>query len=305
MNQSSSHLKSELPYPDNKRVGILAAWGRYPVIVAEKLKQAGYQTFCAAAKDHADPILKDICDEFCWVGLGRFGKSIRFFQRHQVHHATMAGKIHKVNLYQPWMLLKHLPDWQTLCLFFPHFISMKKDRKDDTLLGAIVNGFAKKQIYFQPATNYAPELLVKAGTLTKRQPTTSQMKDVEFGWKIAKEMGRLDIGQSVIIKKQTVMAVEAIEGTDECIRRAAALCRGSEFTVVKVAKPQQDMRFDVPTIGLQTLEVMKQAGGSVLAIQADQTIVLDEPEVIQFANKNKISIVAIPDSNSAELKATA
>ena len=136
----------------------------------------------------------------------------------------------------------------------------------------------REGIRFAPPTDYAPELLVKAGQLTRRGPTAWQQKDIEFGWQMAKEMGRLDIGQSVAVKDQAVLAVEAVEGTDECIRRAGALCRAGGFTVVKVAKPQQDMRFDVPTIGLGTLETMHAAGGKVLAVEAGRTIFLDQDD---------------------------
>jgi len=129
--------------------------------------------------------------------------------------------------------------------------------------------------------------------VTDRQPTASQWKDIEFGWTLAKEMGRLDIGQSVAVKDRAVMAVEAIEGTDLCIRRAGELCKTGGFTVVKVAKPQQDMRFDVPTIGMGTMESMNAAGGKVLAVEADRTIIVDEPAVMSYANRHKIAIVSL------------
>jgi hypothetical protein len=190
------------------------------------------------------------------------------------------------------MLLRHLPDWQAIKTFWPHFIGHRADRKDDTLLGTLVDAFARGGIDFRPATDFAPELLVKNGALTARRPTAAERADVEFGWRLAKEMGRLDVGQSVAVKGRAVLAVEAIEGTDECIRRAGALCTAGGFTVVKVAKPQQDMRFDVPTIGLGTLETMVAAGAAVLAIEADKTILLDEPQVIAFADRHRLAIVA-------------
>ena len=137
-------------------------------------------------------------------------------------------------------------------MFIPHFLTRRKDCKDDSLLGAVVAEFAAAGIRFVPATDYVPELLVSAGQLTAAGPSAWQWKDIRFGWQLAKEMGRLDVGQSVAVRDQAVLAVEAVEGTDECIRRAGALCRAGGFTVVKVAKPKQDMRFDVPTVGLQT-----------------------------------------------------
>ena len=174
-----------------------------------------------------------------------------------------------------------------------HLWTRHKDCRDDSLAGAIVAEFAAEGIHFAPPTDYVPELLVKPGRLTRRGPSEWQEKDVAFGWQIAKEMGRLDIGQSVAVKDQAVMAVEAVEGTDECIRRAGSLCRAGGFTVVKVAKPQQDMRFDVPTIGLRTLQTMVEAGGKVLAVEAGRTILLDQADVIEFANRHGLIIVAI------------
>jgi hypothetical protein len=207
----------------------------------------------------------------------------------------MAGKIFKVRLFHRFSWLRHLPDLRTIRMFVPHFWTRKKDCRDDSLMMAIVNEFAAEGIHFAPATDYAPELLVPGGRLTRRGPTAWQQKDIEFGWRIAKEMGRLDIGQSVAVKDQAVLAVEAVEGTDECIRRAGALCRAGGFTVVKVAKPRQDMRFDVPTIGLLTLETLHAAGGKVLAVEASRTIFLDQAAVIEFADRKGLVIVAIAD----------
>jgi DUF1009 family protein len=271
----------------------LAGWGRFPVLVAEALRRQDYQIYCLGVAGHADPRLGALCDDFRWTGLAKFGHAIRYFKRHGVTDATMAGKIHKVLLFQPWRWIKHLPDLRTVRMFVPHFLTRRKDCKDDTLLGAIVSEFAGEGIRFGPATDYAPELLVGEGQLTRRSPSAAQWTDIRFGWDLAKEMGRLDVGQSVAVKDQAVLAVEAVEGTDECIRRAGALCRLGGFTVVKVAKPQQDMRFDVPTIGRRTIETLVAARGSVLAVEAGRTILLDGPEVIDLADRQGVAIVAV------------
>ena len=275
------------------RVGLIAGWGRYPFVVAEALKRQGCQTFCLGVVGHADPELADVCDDFRWGGLARFGGAIRYFRRNQVTRATMAGKIFKTLLFQRGGWIRHLPDLRTIRMFIPHFLTRRKDLRDDTLLRTIVDEFASDGIRFGPATDYAPELLVSEGQLTRRAPSPAQWKDVEFGWKIAKELGRLDIGQSVAVRDQAVLAVEAIEGTDACIRRAGRLCKAGGFTVVKTAKPQQDMRFDVPTVGPGTLEALVEAGARVLAVEADKTVVLDEPKLVQFANRHKLAIVAL------------
>ena len=277
------------------RVGLLAGWGRFPVVVAEALRRQGIRIYCLGLAGHADAALSEICDDFRWIGLARMGGAIRYFKRHGVSDAVMAGKIHKVQLFQPRLWMRHLPDIRTLRACVPYFLTRKKDCKDDSLLTMLVHEFARDGIRFDPPTDYVPELLVEEAQLTRRGPSAWQWKDIRFGWAMAKEIGRLDIGQSVAVKSQAVLAVEAIEGTDQCIRRAGSLCRSGGFTVVKVAKPQQDMRFDVPTVGLGTLETMIASGAAVLAVEAKRTILLDRPEVIDFANRNKLTLVAICD----------
>lgn len=281
-------------------VGLIAGWGRFPIVVAEALKRQGCRVYCAGIKDHADPILADICDDFIWTGLAKIGRVSRYFRRNGLRDATMAGKVFKVRLFEHWAWIKHFPDWRTVRIFWSHFVTTKKDRKDDTLLLAIVNAFAEDGIKFNPATDYAPELLVKFGQLTNQRPTRAQIKDIEFGWNLAKEMGRLDIGQSVAVKDRACLAVEAIEGTDECIRRAGTLCPVGGFTIVKVAKPQQDMRFDVPTVGIGTLEMMVASGAKMLVVEANKTILIDEPDFIEFANRHKLIVVSLDTAASSE-----
>jgi DUF1009 family protein len=281
-----------------EQVGLIAGWGRLPVAIAEALRHRGSAVYCLGVVGHADSRLAELCDDFRWSGLGKFGSAVRYFKRWGVTDAVMAGKIHKRLMFQPWFILRQLPDLRTIRAFLPHFLTRKKDCKDDTLLGAVVDIFQGDGIRIGPATDYAPELLAGEGRLTRRGPSGAQWKDVRFGWQIAKQMGRLDVGQSVAVKNQAVLAVEAVEGTDECIRRAGSLCRAGAFTVVKVAKPQQDMRFDVPTIGLGTLQTMLQAGARVLAIEAEKTIVLDRPQVVDFADRNQLVIVALNDPTS-------
>ena len=239
-----------------------------------------------------------MCDDFRWLGLGKFSRAVRYFKRHGVTDAILAGKIHKRILFQPWFIVRQLPDLRTIRAFIPHFLTGRKDCKDDSLLNVVVDIFEAGGIRIGPATDYAPELLVNERQLTRRGPSAAQTKDIEFGWQLAKEMGRLDVGQSVAVKNRAVLAVEAVEGTDECIRRAGGLCRSGGFTVVKVAKPQQDMRFDVPTIGLGTLQTMVASGGRVLAVEAAKTIVLNQQEVVDYANRNKLIIVALEDPTS-------
>ncbi len=287
------HRETPGPIVPPPRVGLIAGWGRYPLVVAQALAAQGARVYCLGIKDHADPALAEICHDYAWIGLGQIGKVIRYFQRHGVTHATMAGKVHKVLLYRRWAWFHHLPDWRGILTYYPHFVSRRKTKQDDSLLGAIVEAFQSAGIAMKPATDYVPELLVKLACLTVRQPTAAQRKDIEFGWRLAKELGRLDVGQSVAVKDCSPLAVEAVEGTDECIRRAGSLCKSGGFTVVKVAKPQQDMRFDVPTIGIGTLTSMAASGGKVLAIEAGRTIIIDQPQVVELANQKKMVVVAL------------
>jgi DUF1009 family protein len=288
---------------DQKRIGLLAAWGRYPVIVAEELRRQNYRVSCIGVADLADPVLREICNDFRWIGWCGLGRAIRFFQGCNVQQATMAGKFPKALIYQPRVWMRHIPDWKFLKTFYRYLITHTRDNKDDTLLGALSDAFAADGITFHPATDFAPELLVKPGQVAGKPPTEAQRTDIEFGWDIAKLMGGLDIGQSICVKNRGVLAVEAVEGTDACILRAGDLCKKRDFTVVKVAKPQQDMRFDVPTVGVRTLRTMSAAGANVLAIEGNRTILLDEDEFRLYAAQHNISVVALDSRTFSEAAA--
>ncbi|MCO6458420.1 MAG: UDP-2,3-diacylglucosamine diphosphatase LpxI [Pirellulaceae bacterium] len=285
-----------------RRLGLIAGWGRFPLVLAEALHAQGYQVFGLGIKDHADPSIESYCTEYRELGIARMGAAIRLFRRWDVRQATMAGKVHKARMFQPLAFWKHFPDLKTAQVFYRSFVTMSRDRRDDTLLSTVVRAFADEGIELAAATDFAPELLVNEGLLSGRPLSARQRKDVQFGWQLAKEMGRLDVGQSVAVKDQAVLAIEAIEGTDECIRRAGRLCPSGGFTLVKVAKPQQDMRFDVPTVGLGTLRALVEAGGRVLAIEAGKTIVIDQPEVVAFAERHQLTVVALRAEHIEQVK---
>jgi len=270
-------------------IGLLAGWGRFPFVVAEKARSLGIPVVCVALRGMASPELKPLVTKFHWTRLGGMGRTIRLFRKGGVSRFMMAGKVHKVQILHPWRWLYVLPDIRVLRFWFNR---MRSDNRDDSLLLSIIDEFRKDGLRCESALELCPELLVRQGVLTKRQPTAREEADLVFGWELAKEMGRLDIGQSVVIREKTVIAVEAIEGTDQAILRGGELCRKNGFVVVKVAKPQQDMRFDVPTVGTQTIEMLHRAGGKVLAIEAGKTIILDEAETISLADRYGISIVA-------------
>jgi len=281
-----------------KRIGLLAGAGRFPIAFAQAARRQGHSVITVGPTGMVSEELREL-SEYMYVGsLGRIGKAISVFKRKKVKNIVMAGKIEKRVLLHPFNWFRHLPDWRALHMMWSY---ARANRKDDTMLLAVIKEFARDGLYFESALDYCPELLVSHGFLTKRHPTSSQWKDINFGWELAKEMGRLDVGQTVVVAERASIAVEAIEGTDECIRRAGRLCRKGGFTVVKVAKPNQDMRFDVPTIGVQTIQTMHEAGARTLALESGKTIVLDQDEVYALADKLGIAIVSL-NANESELR---
>jgi DUF1009 family protein len=289
------------PPLDGEIVGILAGWGRYPVVVAEEIRRRGGRTAILAIRDHADAALEPLADVHGHVGVAEIGAAVDFFRHTGARRATMAGKIHKSKIFARGAWTRHLPDWTGLATFWPHFVSRRRDNRDDSLLGAIAATFDAAGVTICPATDFAPDLLAGDGVIAGPAPTRQQLADVVFGWRLAKELGRLDIGQTVVVKNRAPLALEAIEGTDECIRRAGRLCPTGGMTVVKVAKPQQDLRFDMPTIGAGTLESLAAAGAVVLAIEAGQTILIDEPEVAAAASRLGITVVSCHDASGVPL----
>ncbi len=273
-------------------VGLLAGSGRFPILFAEAARRQGLKVACVGIRYEAPAELRDLCATFQTVGVAKLGRMIRAFERLGVKEIVMAGKVTKSVMYTPWRFVQLCPDLRMLHFWYRR---LSADKRDDSILLGVIAEFERDGMTFASALDYCPELLVKEGVLTKRAPTPSERRDIEFGWNLAKEMGRLDVGQSVAVKERAALAVEAIEGTDRCIERAGQLCRAGGWTLVKVAKPQQDMRFDVPTIGTSTIEILHKAGARVLAIEADKTIVIDQPDVVALANRYGLTIVALPD----------
>ena len=274
--------------PSARRVGLLAGGGQFPVAFARAARAKGLEIVCVAVSGHADAALAPLVDRLHWAGIAKLGRIIRCFRRAGVPCVVMAGKIHKVRLFDAWRWWRLLPDWRSVRFWQ----RTRGDRRDDALLLGVIDEFARDGIRCASALEVCPELLVKAGTLTRRAPTPAEARDLAFGWRLAKEMGRLDIGQSVMVKDSAVLAVEAIEGTDRAIRRAGELCPAGGFAVAKVAKPRQDERFDVPTIGPETIASMKAARASALAVEAERTILLDAAATVAAADAAGIALVA-------------
>ena len=271
-------------------IGLIAGWGRFPVLFAEKAHSLNIPVVCVGIRGMADrDALEPHCHRFYWSRLASLSRPIRCFKREGVRRWTMAGKVFKIKVFSPARWLTLLPDLRMIRFWF---FRRRADNADDTLTLALIDEFAREGLACTSALDLCPELLVRRGVLTRRPPTAREEADIEYGWQLAKEMGRLDVGQSVAVRERAVLAVEAIEGTDAAIRRAGELCPAGGFVVVKVAKPQQDMRFDVPTVGPSTIGSIKAAGGKVLAIEAEKTILLDEAETVRVADEAGITIVA-------------
>ena len=280
-------IRSNDPAP----IGLIACAGQFPILFAEKARDRGLPVVCIGVAGMADPVLKTLCPVFHWARRMSLGGTIRRFRRAGVTRIAFAGKFQKHVMFRPWRWLQLWPDLRLLRAWYG---IRRRDNADDTLTLSLINEFRADGIECVSALDLCPELLVRDGVLTKRSPTEAEDRDIEFGWDLAKRMGGLDVGQSVAVRDRAVLAVEAIEGTDRCILRAGELCGKAAFTVVKVAKPNQDMRFDVPTIGPTTIESMRQSGGRVLAIEAGMTILIDEDETIALADRYGMTVVARP-----------
>ncbi len=265
-----------------KKIGIIAGKGTLPVSIAHEAKRQGYEVVIIGLDPIADS-LNGSFDKVYRINVGKFGKLIDTLKKEGITQVIMAGKVSKTLLYKS----KLIPDMRAIKV-----LMKLPDRKDDTILQAITDELESEGIRLLETATFSKELFITEGTLTKRKPSKDEKSDIHFGVNIAKEIGRLDIGQTVVVKDRAVMAVEAIEGTDEAIKRGGQLA-GKGAVVVKVAKPQQDMRYDVPVIGMETLKTMKEVKATVLAAEADRTIIVDKEAVIKFANKNRISIVGV------------
>jgi len=277
----------------NLRVGIVAGWGEYPGKVANAVRALGGSVTIAAIRDHASEELNTLADHMKWFGVCKLGAMQRFFAEHDVERVCLAGKLFKDRiLFHGLGWVQHAPDLECMRTMIRPLFSKHGSTTDDTLLGAVVASFERRAMKVVPGTDYATDLIAQTGLLTQCRPSRSVMSDIDFGWDIAKQMGGLDIGQSITVKNRTVLSVEAVEGTDACIERTGMLCPMGHWSLVKVAKPQQDMRFDLPTIGPQTIERMAKAGGRAIAIEAGKTILIDRTRTLALADRYRIAILS-------------
>ncbi|RMG02488.1 MAG: LpxI family protein [Nitrospirae bacterium] len=268
----------------DKTLGIIAGNGDLPILIAKEALNKGYYVVVFALEPVSE-VPDDAGHEVIRLNVGKLGGLLKALKTAGVSEVVMAGKVTKELIYNGGG--KITPDLKALGL-----LMSLKDRKDDTIMRAVTDEIESLGIKIRNTTDFADSLLMPEGVLTKRKPSRSELKDIEFGYRMAKEIGRLDIGQTVVVKDLAVMAVEAIEGTDETIRRGGRLAREGAV-VVKVSKPDQDFRFDVPVVGLNTVRSLAEVSGSVLGVEAKKALILQKEELIEFANKRGISIVGI------------
>ncbi len=266
---------------ETDNIGIIAGGGQFPFIVADAARKRGLHVTAVAFEGEADKALSDNVDEIEWIKLGQLGRLIKAFRQRNINTALMAGSINKRKMFS-----NIKPDLKGLA-----FMSKFAIFHDDSILRALANELHEEGIDIVSSTIYLPELLAPEGCLTKRKPGKDEKRDIEIGWKVAKELGRLDIGQCVVIRNKTILALEAIDGTNATILRGGKIA-GEKAVVVKVSKPDQDLRFDVPSVGLETIQSMIDVNARLLAVEAGKTLIFDIKKMVDLADRNKISIIS-------------
>ena len=278
-----------------QKLGLIAGNGRYPLLVLEEALRREITVTVAAIREETLPEIEEFANRpqvsVHWLGLGQLGKLIRVFKGAGVQKAIMAGQGKHIQIFS-----RKGGDSSGRRLILPDLKMMKvfmslPERNTQSLIGGVIEELEKEGIEFIDSTVLLASLLPEAGVLTRREPSSEELMDIEYGRPIAQEIARLDLGQTVVIKDRAVVAVEAMEGTDETIRRASRLVGGGRLTVIKVSRPGQDMRFDVPVVGLDTLLVLKECNVSALAVDAEKTLVLDREEFIREADRLEMAVI--------------
>jgi len=278
-----------MKYETRDVLGLIAGEGRLPFLVAAGARQAGLKVICVGLAQSAQSSLANEVDVFYRVAIARPGAWIRKLRKHHVTRTIMVGRVSKGRLFTPWRILRYLPDWRAIRIYYWRL--RKKNKLTDSLLSALSDELASGGIVLENSIMYCKEYLAAAGVMTKTPLRPSAEEDIEFGWEIAKKLGELDIGQAIAVKEKDVIAVEAIEGTAEMIKRAGIFCKAKGWTLIKTSKPQQDMRFDVPCVGPDTINNLAKNGGKCLVVEAAKTIIIDKTETIKIANQLGITIV--------------
>ena len=262
------------------KYGLIAGNGQFPFLVVDGARRAGASLAVVAIKEETDPRIDEVADTVQWVGIGQLGKMLSFLKEQGVKEAIMAGQVKHVQIFSGAM-----PDMRMVKMLW----NLPR-RNTDALIGAVAAELAKEGIELIDSTYFIRDQLAPQGPLTKRNPSDDERENIEYGLDIAHHIAGLDLGQTIVIRSRACVAIEAMEGTDATIRRAGDLANG-KLTVVKVAKPDQDMRFDVPVVGVPTIEAMVDAGATCLSVTGGKTLIFDREQMLALADKNKIAIV--------------
>lgn len=261
--------------------GLIAGNGRFPFLVLEAARSMGVPMVVAAIKEEASPEIDQTGAEVHWLSLGQLGKLIKLFRQREISRAIMAGQVKHKQIFS-----SIVPD-----LHLVKLLAGLARKNTDSLIGAVVDYLAGQGITLVDSTAFLQPLLAEKGTMTRRGPTEEESADIQFGLPIARAIAGLDIGQTILVRDRAVVAVEAMEGTDETIRRAGRISGQQGLVVVKVSKPKQDMRFDVPIVGPETIRSMKESGAAALSVDAGKTLFLDKKELLEMADQYQITIV--------------
>lgn len=270
-------------------LGLIAGEGRLPFLVAAGAKRAGLKVVCVGLAGNVEPSLSEEVDVFFTVAVARPGSWIRKLRSEGAVRAVLVGRIAKWQLFVPWRILRYLPDWRAFRIYYWRLRS--EGKQNDRLLRALADELANGGIVLENSTMYCKEHIATEGVMTVHQPTSQIKGDIEFGWGIVKKLGELDIGQAIAVKEKEVIAVEAIEGTAEMIERAGQFCKSGGWTLIKASKPRQDMRFDVPCVGPDTIRGLAKNGAKCLVVEAGKTIIIDKPETIKLADELGIAVL--------------
>lgn len=263
------------------KYGLIAGNGRFPFLVVEGARRAGAELAVVAIREETDKSIEEIADTVLWVGIGQLGKMIAFFKKEGVEKAIMAGQVKHVQIFSG-----AFPDWRMAKMLY----NLPR-RNTDSLIGGIAAELAKDGIELIDSTYFMQEHLATEGVLSRRRPNEIEAGNIEYGLHIANEIARLDLGQTIVVRAKACVAIEAMEGTDAVIRRAGTLAKG-KLTVVKVAKPDQDMRFDVPVVGVPTIQTMIEAGATCLCLTPGKTLMFEKEALLKLADAHKIAVVA-------------
>jgi len=288
MNYESRDTQDDIMNNPNV-LGLIAGAGRLPFLVANGAKQAGLKVICVSLTEMVEKSLVDEVDVFYKVAVARPGAWIRKLRKHNVTRTIMVGRVPKEQLFTPRRILHYLPDWRAFRIYYWRLHG--KNKQTDTLLSAVADELASSGLILENSIMYCKEHMATKGVMTEMQMHPSVTNDIEFGWQVVKKLGELDIGQAIAVKEKEVIAVEAIEGTAEMVERAGRFCKSGGWTLIKASKPQQDMRFDVPCVGPDTITSLAENGGKCLVVEADKTIIIDKPETIELANKLGIAVL--------------